>query len=89
MHVATSLGIADAITRCDLPSHDLSLWEEIFLRSFSRTIAQEFVEVGRTVWKVDGQWIRSRDTHPRDQRFVFVERGQQGLLRSRNFSWWV
>ncbi|KIM76293.1 hypothetical protein PILCRDRAFT_650461 [Piloderma croceum F 1598] len=81
-HVATSLGIADAITQCDLPSYDLSLWKKIFLRTFNRTITQEFAEGGRTVWKVDGQWIRSRDIHPRDQRFVFVERGQHRSLRS-------
>jgi hypothetical protein len=79
-HVATSLGIADAISQCDLPSYDLSLWKEIFLRTFNRTIAQEFAEAGRTVWNVDGRWIRSRDIHPRDQRFVFVEQGQHRLL---------
>ncbi|KIM80614.1 hypothetical protein PILCRDRAFT_89567 [Piloderma croceum F 1598] len=71
-HVATSLGISDAISQCDLPSYDLSLWKEIFLRTFNRTIAQEFAEAGRTVWKVDGRWIRSRDIHPRDQRFYLL-----------------
>ena len=76
--MATSLGVADAITRGSLSPFDLSLWQRIFQHTFGRTVDEELKEGGRSIWKVNAQW----ESLPSNRRFIFIEREQELQLRS-------